>query len=210
MVRAIALRDRLEARIAEATAAVETTGWWMEVASASMTGWLRTHAGMTRRGAQRLLSVARRLRALPVCARAYADGTLSGGQVEAIVTLVDDEVVELFAAHEAELVPYLAPLTVAGVSRAMTAWVSRARPEPAEPNEPERSLHLSKTLDDRYVLDGSLDPEGGPSWPTRCAWPRPNTPTAARPPDGETPSSTCAGSSSTTSAPRPALATAPT
>ena len=44
---------------------------------------------MTRRGAQRLLSVARRLRSLPVCARAYADGTLSGGQVEAIVTLVD-------------------------------------------------------------------------------------------------------------------------
>ena len=70
VVRAIALRDRLEARIAEATAAVETTGWWMEVASASMTGWLRAHARMTRRGAQRLLSVARRLRALPVCARA--------------------------------------------------------------------------------------------------------------------------------------------
>ncbi len=36
-----------------------------------------------------------------------------------------------------------------------------AQPEPAEPVEPERSLHLSKTLDDRYVLDGSLDPEGG-------------------------------------------------
>jgi hypothetical protein len=70
-------------------------------------------------------------------------------------------VVETFAAQEAELVPYLAPLTVAGVSRAMGAWLTRARPEPTEPSEPERSLHLSRTLDDRWVLDGALDPEGG-------------------------------------------------
>ena len=40
---------------------------------------------MTRRSAQRLRSTAMRLRSLPVCARAYADGTLSGGQVEALV-----------------------------------------------------------------------------------------------------------------------------
>ena len=34
-------------------------------------------------------------------------------------------------------------------------------PEPTEPTEPERSLFLSRTLDDRWILDGSLDPEGG-------------------------------------------------
>jgi len=117
--------------------------------------------GMTRRSAQRLWSLSKRLRSLPVCARAYADGVLSGGQVEAIVALLDDEVVEVFAAQEAELVPYLAPLTVAGVSRAMAAWLIRARPEPTEPTEPDRSLHLSRTLDDRWILDGALDPEGG-------------------------------------------------
>lgn len=89
---AIALRDRLDARIAEATAALETTGWWMEAASASMTGWLRAHARMARRGPADAVG-GRRLRALPVCARAYADGTLPGGQIEAIVSLLDDEVV---------------------------------------------------------------------------------------------------------------------
>ncbi len=31
-----------------------------------------------------------RLRSLPVCARAYADGTLSGGQIEAIVARLDE------------------------------------------------------------------------------------------------------------------------
>lgn len=27
--------------------------------------------------------------------------------------------------------------------------------------EPDRALHLAQTLDDRWVMDGSLDPEGG-------------------------------------------------
>ncbi len=161
MVEAIALRDRLDARIAEATGTFEATGLWAVDASASMTAWLRAHARMTRRSAHRLRSLAMRLRSLPVCAAAYADGTLSGGQVEATVALLDDEMAGIFADHEADLVPFLARLNVAGVSTAMGAWVRRARPEPTEPSDPDRSLHLSRTLDDRWVLDATLDPEGG-------------------------------------------------
>ena len=141
--------------------AFEATGWWGVDASASMTAWLRAHARMTGRSAKRLRSLAMRLQSLPVCAQAYADGVLSGGQIEAIVAQLDDEVVEIFATQEAELVPYLVPLTVAGVSRAMAAWLMRARPEPSEPKEPARSLHLSRTLDDRWILDGTLHPAGG-------------------------------------------------
>ena len=161
LVEAIALRDRLDARITGAVGEFESDGWWAVDASASMTAWLRAHALMTRRSAQRLRSTAMRLRCLPVCARAYADGTLSGGQIEAIVARLDDDTVEIFAAQEAELVPYLVPLTVAGVSHAMAAWLRRARTEASEPKEPERSRHLSPTLEDRGVLDGRLDPEGG-------------------------------------------------
>ncbi|HEX3623747.1 MAG TPA: DUF222 domain-containing protein [Acidimicrobiales bacterium] len=161
LVEAIALRDRLDARLAGAASAVEASGWWAGDASVSFVAWLRAHARMTRRSAQRLRTLAVRLRSLPVCAQAYADGSLSGGQIEAIVALLDDETVPIFAAHEAELVPYLVPLSVAGVSRAMGAWVSRARPEQKEPTEPDRSVHLSRTLDDRWVLEGSLDPEAG-------------------------------------------------
>lgn len=161
LIEAIALRDRLDARITDAVGAFEANGWWAVDASASMTAWLRANALMTRRSAQRLRTVAKRLRSLPVCNRAFAEGTLSGGQIEAIVALLDDEVAEIFAAQEAELVPYLMPLTVAGVSQAMAAWLTRARPEPSEPKEPERSLHLSRTLDDRWILDATLGPEGG-------------------------------------------------
>ena len=158
---AIALRDRLDARIAQSVGEYEATGWWAVDASASMVAWLRGHARMTRRSAQRLRTRASRLRSLPVCAAAYADGTLSGGQIEAIFAHLDGELIEIFAAQEADLVPYLARLNVAGVSRAMSVWLTRARPEPKEPAEPERSLRLSQTLEDRRVLDGSLDAEGG-------------------------------------------------
>jgi len=95
LVRAIALRDQFDARIAEAVGAFEADGWWLPDASASMTAWLKTHARMTSRSAMTLRSVAKRLRSLPVCARAYADGTLSGGQIEAIVARLDDELVEI-------------------------------------------------------------------------------------------------------------------
>lgn len=74
---------------------------------------------------------------------------------------LDDSTIELFADDEADLVPYLVPLSVAGCARAMAAWKSRVQSDGREPMEPERALHLSQTLDDRYVLDGFLDAEGG-------------------------------------------------
>ena len=161
LVEAIALRDRLDARIAQAAGTFEGNRWWAGDASVSFVAWLRAQAKMTRRSAQRLRTLAVRLRSLPLCAQAYAEGSLSGGQIEAIVARLDDDVVEIFAAQEADLVPYMIPMTVAGVSRAMGYWLARNRPEPTEPSEPERSLYLSPTLDDRWVLNGSLDAEGG-------------------------------------------------
>jgi hypothetical protein len=161
LVRVLALRDQLDARIAEAIGAFDAHGLWDIDAATSMTAWLVSSASMTRRAAARLASVSRRLRQLPVCATAYSDGTLSGGQVEAIVANLDDATVDLFAEAEAELVPYLAPLTIAGCGGAMAAWKERAQADQVEPTEPERSLHLSQTIDDRYMVDGSLDAEGG-------------------------------------------------
>lgn len=160
LVQVLALRDQLEAKIAEAVGAFDAAGLWDLDAATSMTAWLRDSASMTPRLANRLSLLGRRLRKLPVCAAAFASGSLSGGQVEAIMAHVDDSTVELFAEAEAGLVPYLVPLSVAGCSRAMASWKSSAS-EPAEPDDAERSLSLSQTLDDRYVIDGSLDAEGG-------------------------------------------------
>ena len=160
LVRVLALRDQLEARIAEVAGSFDAHELWDIDGATSMTAWLRSAASMTDRSAKRLSMLAKRMRQLPVCAKAYGDGSLSGGQVEAILANVNDSTVGLFAEQEPDVVPYLVPLTVAGTARAMAGWRSRAT-EPAEPAEVERALHLSQTLDDRYVLDGSFDAEGG-------------------------------------------------
>ena len=161
IVEAIALQDRLQARIADVIGTPEFRELCAADMATSIVAWLRANGRMTKRAALRLRMLAAQLRQLPVCAAAYRDGVLSGGQVEAVLAQLDDELAEVFATQEAELVPYLSPLTVAGVSRAMAAWVSRVRREPTEPQEPERALFLSQTLDDRWALDGSFDPEGG-------------------------------------------------
>ena len=56
--------------------------------------------------------------------------------------------------------PHLAPLGLSGCSRAMARWADQAE-ELKESADPERSLHLSATLDGRHVLEGHLDAEGG-------------------------------------------------
>ena len=115
---------------------------------------------MTSSAARHMVSMAGRLRKLPVCAAAYRDGTLSRGQVEVILAKLDDTTIDAFAGVEAELVPHLAPLGLSGCSRAMARWADQAQ-ELKESSDPERSLHLSATLDGRHVLEGHLDAEGG-------------------------------------------------
>src|SRR3989441_11864800 len=106
------LRSRLDAKISAAVAHFDAAGLWEFDHAANMTAWLRTHARMTGRDAHRSATVARRLRALPVTRVAWEEGTLSGGQVQAIVANVARRHVNLFSAHERELLPTLAELSV--------------------------------------------------------------------------------------------------
>ena len=204
LVRVLALRDQLDARIADAVGAFDKAELWDIDGSTSMIAWLRASASMTKNAATRLSSLGRRLRDLPVTSAAYADGRLSGGQVASIVANLNDATVGLLAEQEAELVPYLVPLTVAGTARAMASWKSRAI-EPAEPTEVERSLHLSQRWTTATCSTPRWTPRAGPRWPPPCAWPPPTRPTrpVRRPPCGPMPWSGCAGSSSTTSRPEP-------
>ena len=62
--------------------------------------------------------------------------------------------------------PTLASMSVADVTTAMQAWAQAAKdslvdPADPEPARPERRLHLSRTMNGRRELSGSLDPEAG-------------------------------------------------
>ncbi|MDP9070469.1 MAG: 13E12 repeat family protein [Actinomycetota bacterium] len=161
---AVALRDRLEAKIAEAVATFDAASLWDLESATSMTAWLRHHAGMTSRDAGRTATAARRLRDLPETAAAWQAGEISSGQLHAILAGLDRRTIGLFAEHEAALVPTLVGLSVTDTARVMAYWrthASSALDDDAEPVERERALHLSRTLGHTWALDGVLDPEGG-------------------------------------------------
>lgn len=160
---ALALRDQLDARVAEAVAAFDAQSQWDAEGATSMTAWLRDRAGRTRREAVHITSRAKALRSLPVTAAAWSDGTLGSGQVDGILARLDHLTRARFAEHENALVPALARLSVADTARAMSIWAARADAEThrEDPPEPERMLHASTTLGGRLVLDGELDPTSG-------------------------------------------------
>ena len=128
-----------------------------------MTAWLRHHAAMTSRDAARTVARAKRLRDMPATASAWQAGELGSGQVDAILAALRPSPRHLFADHETDLVPSLVGLSVADTTRAMAAWSAHAEALSHEDEraEPERALHLSKTLDGSWAVDGTLDAKGG-------------------------------------------------
>src|ERR671911_1728598 len=140
----IALRDRLDARISDTIAAYDTAGLWELDGATSMTGWLADRGGIARARAAASAARARKLARLELTPRAWRAGVLSGGQVEAIAANLDAPTLELFAAHEAAVVPALVDLSPPDVTIAMRAWRGGPPPEPEPPPQRPPVLRLSR------------------------------------------------------------------
>ncbi len=156
---AYAVRDRLDARIAVAVARFEADDLHTVDGAVTMQSWLRQHAGRDFTSAQRACTVGRKLRSLPVLAAAVLDGSVTGGQLDIILAHVPRRHLELFAAHEPDIVPLLVGVDVDVTRRAMERWRQRADaldPGPA-PTERDNEVHLSRTINDRAELRGSFD-----------------------------------------------------
>jgi hypothetical protein len=156
----LALRDRLDARLADAVRAVEAAELWDADGATSMVAWVADRGRMARSRAVRHVKVARLVASLPVTAAAWADGTLSTGQVDCICSFLTDRLVGAFADVERELVPVLTPLSVSDVAVAMRAWRAALDPGDDPAGRPGR-LHVSRTFDGRVRVDGDLDAETG-------------------------------------------------
>jgi Domain of unknown function (DUF222) len=157
----VGLRDRLDARISHAVGACARAGLWELDGATSMTAWLADRAGMHRPRAAATASRARTLARLPVTAGAWRNGVLSSGQVEAIAVNLDADTLDLFADHEAAMVPTLMDLPVRDVVAAMQAWRECATADRDPQPEPAPALYLSRTLAGRWRLDANLGPETG-------------------------------------------------
>lgn len=158
---ALAGADRLQAKLVVALGAFIQTGEWDIEGYGSPIAWLRDHGRMPVGQAGWMVRAAKRLRDFPAVAEAWLSGVLSAGHVQAIVANTCEATSALFAEQERVLIPYLAPLDANAASTAMQHWRSRAldRIDRAEPTEPQRSLHLSRTLGGRGEFKGSIGAE---------------------------------------------------
>jgi hypothetical protein len=154
----LALRDRLDAKISEALRGFDAGGSWVSDGSLSLASWVAFHGRRTRKEAYREALTATRLAQLPVTAAAWAQGPLSSSQVGAVVANVSAGHASLYAAHEDELTPVLAALSVRDTAAAMRAWRLRAEATDDGPEAPSHpsELHLSETMDGRRELSGHL------------------------------------------------------
>jgi Phage integrase family/Domain of unknown function (DUF222) len=107
LTEAFALADRLNAKLLVAVGEHDAAELWRNDGATSMTAWLRHDTRRSGRDAAHGTKTARRLRQLPVTAAAHRNGTLSSGQVQAIVANLTDRTAGLFADHETALVPEL-------------------------------------------------------------------------------------------------------
>lgn len=184
---AFALRDRLDAKIAEAVAAFDRAELWDEDGSVSMAAWLRANAGRTQRDAQRTATTARRLRALPGVAEAFASGSISGGVVDAIVGIVTERTLDLFARCERTMLSEIAGRPMHEVLRHLRS--GRRTPRrgwtPRTTLRRPRSRSARCTCRPRWTAAGSSTPlstlRPTPSPARRSAWPPGSWPSVTRP-----------------------------
>ena len=159
----LALRDRLDAKISEVLRAFDAERCWAEDGSLSLTAWLAAHGRRSRKEAHREALTAKRLAQLPATAAAWAEGALSSSQVGAVVANVPAEHAGLYAAHEDELTPVLAALSVRDTAAAMRSWRlhAEATTDGSEPSSHPSELYLSETLAGRRELSGHVSDEDG-------------------------------------------------
>jgi hypothetical protein len=155
------LRDQLDARLAAALSDFDAGQLWDLDAATSLHGWLVDQARLTKSDAWRTAKVATWVARIPVTVAAWGEGRLSGGQVQVIVAQLNSRRLPYWLDAEATLLPVLARLSIPDTIVRLRQWAEMvdaidAGDEP--PEEPERSLHLSRTLDERGELRGSFDP----------------------------------------------------
>ncbi len=161
----IALRDRLDAHIARAAGEFDAAKLWELDGETSLTGWLKAHARMYGGDAARLSRLAGRMRSHPVTAQAWRAGGLSSGQVLVAERIVKRYAVELFAEHEAAVVPALERLSVPETMVAMNEWAQAAeavldpRPDDLDDDERPGTITCSRTPDGSGLVRGTLSRE---------------------------------------------------
>jgi hypothetical protein len=171
VMRLAMLAGRIDAALAHSVGVFDANTVWAGSGARSCGGWIAARTELSREHAGAVTRLARRARACPQVDAAWSAGVIGTAKVRALVGAREIHP-ELFASMEAQLIDWVAPLTVAQASRVIASWSvqaeataeaerrERAGDDPDAGDPPpdpalENRLHLSRSLDGRYL--GSLD-----------------------------------------------------
>lgn len=158
------LRGRLEGVEARLTAAWDARMVWADDGARSGAAWLAHRCRIPVQAARALVRVARRLRATPRTEAALVAGEVGAHQAKRLARAATRDP-EAFERDEAMLLGHARALRSPHFDRAVTYWEQLADPDGTERDARERDearrLHLSKTFEGTWVLDGVSDTVGG-------------------------------------------------
>ena len=146
---------RLEAVVTRATGEFDTWGeWGLDQAGSAVMG-LVTTCRMPKAQARRQVRRGRFLRHLPECARAWADGDITGAHADRIASLWREATEEALARDEALLVDQARGLRYDAFVRATAYWEQLADPDGAEEDyerrRARREAYLVKGFGDQWL-----------------------------------------------------------
>jgi hypothetical protein len=157
--------DRLEAGWTQLVRGFDRGGRWADDGALSAKAWLRHRCRMAPGAASEAVTVARRLRELPVTEAAFQDGDISYSHVRVITKAMGD----LQPCVVDELEPVLADAARDLDPKRLRSAAEHSRHalapekflEAADDAYQARQFHISETFEGRHVVDGQFDAEGG-------------------------------------------------
>jgi len=156
----------LDAVLATATAAFESSGEYRADGSRSVVAWTASHCHLSRRDAQRRVRLGRACRELPGFADAFRAGDLSAAHLEvAAAAAPGPEAARAMVRDEEMLVSQAKALEFSEYRRAMAYWSQLADPdgieERAEAQRARRDVVLAQSFEGTYFGRMTLDPISG-------------------------------------------------
>jgi hypothetical protein len=169
-----AVSGRFDAALAREVSVFDARTVWAGDGQRSVGSWITARTELSGAHAGAVARTARAVRSAPVVDTAWRNGRIGTAKVTALLRARDVHP-GLFAECEAALVDEVEPLTVRRAEAHIARWAAAAEAvRDAEsaadgddgstpPDDPTaaNSLHLSQTLDGRWVSDGSYDPVTG-------------------------------------------------
>jgi len=156
---------RLDAVVTRATGAFDEGGEWAPDGAYSGAAWLATTCHLPRRTPRRRVFLARKLRHLPECERAWLAGEITDAHVATIAAVRRDETAEALARDEKQLVDFGRTLRFEAFAQAVAYWEQHADPDGVDDRDrrqlARRDAYLVQSFGGAWLGKMAFDAVGG-------------------------------------------------